>query len=144
MNKKGLTVYPPTCPRWADAQPLSSDSCVPDRGCSRGSGGGLGSLQYLARPTLPLAKTNLLINTIWDRGELTMILSLCIYMCLRIFFPLWVCGRHIVFITCIWRVCAPQVCNFKLLQCLGSTEAHVYLPAHVWRAMGTGVCYIHL
>ncbi len=56
-----------------------------------------------------------------------------------------VCGRdiHVVFITCIWRVCAPQVCNFKLLQCVGSLEAHVYLPAHVRRAVGTGVLYIH-
>ncbi len=39
------------------------------------------------------------------------------------------------------EVCAPQVCNFKLLQCFGSIEVNVYLSAHVWRAMGTGVRY---
>jgi hypothetical protein len=66
MNKKGLTVYPPTCPRLADAQPLSSDFCVEDQGCSRGSDGGPGSLQYLASPTL-LAKTILLI--IYNLGQ---------------------------------------------------------------------------
>jgi hypothetical protein len=41
---------------------------VPDQDCSRGSDGGPGSLQYLASPTLPLAKTILLINKIWDRA----------------------------------------------------------------------------
>jgi hypothetical protein len=69
MNKKGLTAYPPTCPHWAEAQPLSSYFCVQDQGCSRGSDGGPGSLQYLASPTL-LAKTNLLINKIWDRAAI--------------------------------------------------------------------------
>jgi hypothetical protein len=51
------------------------------------------------------------------------------YMCLGVFCPLWVCGRYMVFITCIWRVCAPQVCNFKLLQCSALLKhAFIYQP----------------
>jgi hypothetical protein len=95
MNKKGLTVYPPTCPRLADSQPLSSDFCVQDQGCSRGSGGGLGSLQYLASPNLPLAKTNLLIKKFRTRRVNNDIIYLHIIHVLRsILSSVGVCTVH--------------------------------------------------
>ncbi len=52
-------------------------------------------------------------------------------------------GKDIVFITCILRVCAPQVCIFKLLQCSALLK-HAFIYQPMCGGQLAQVCVIHL
>jgi hypothetical protein len=75
---------------------------------------------------------------IWDCGCTIPFLGIFFSNFRYWFFSVW--ERYNIYYLHMEGVCSTGL-QFQTFAVFGSIEAHVYLPAHVWRAMGTGVRY---